>query len=211
MGNRLSGLWCKKTTTLHINNDPKQQQQTQITNDNSICNNNKSHRRKSGGAGGVDGFGGTFRFGSARRLSLTSCVSKDNNRKSVNKSTNSVISTVEQQYEELVKTPVPVSDLKQYESQTLPKPVKTTMKVNAQLPTTVKVSSPTNDDPQFQFQLQFQWINEVTFIMGYPLPLGAVVLFSFSIRLAQRNYLWHLQRFNVPKTTAKTITITKQN
>lgn len=133
MGNRLSGLWCKKTTTLHINNDQKQ---TQISNDN-----NKAQRRKSGGANGSNG-------GNFRRLSLTSCVAKDN-KKQTNKSTNSVISTIEQQYEKLInKTPVPLTDFnsKQYESQTLPScksksKSKTTMKVNAQLPGSVKVSS----------------------------------------------------------------------
>ncbi|EDV96853.1 GH14988 [Drosophila grimshawi] len=116
MGNRLSGLWCKKTTTLHINSDPKQpqqqqqQQQQEKLNENSICNNNKSNRKKSvgaasgaGGAGGGCGsFGGTFRFGSARRLSLTSCASKDRN--TANKTSNCPISTIEAQYQDLVKT-----------------------------------------------------------------------------------------------------------
>lgn len=142
MGNRLSGLWCKKTTTLNINNisdqTKQQQQETQISNDQ-----NKSHRRKSGGTFG----GGTFRLGSARRLSLTSCVSKDNNKNktTTNKSTNSV-STIEQQYEELVNSPVSVTatNSNQFASKTLPNlKSKTTMKVNAQLPScpTVKVSS----------------------------------------------------------------------
>lgn len=136
MGNRLSGLWCKKTTTLHINNEPsqqqqQQQQQTELPGDNSICNNNKSQRKKSAGAGGGGGgFGGTFRFGSARRLSLTSCVSKD--KKSANKSTKyDEIATIEQQYQQLLATK-PGSQ--PHESQ-----AKTAMKVNAQLPT-VKVS-----------------------------------------------------------------------
>ncbi|TDG44157.1 hypothetical protein AWZ03_009434 [Drosophila navojoa] len=148
MGNRLSGLWCKKTATLHINNETKQQQQQQqqqrqqseIVGDNSSAKNNKSHRKKSSGAtaggvgvGGGTGAGGTFRFGSARRLSLTSCVSKDKKSALKATTTNSHISTVEQQYQELLQqnsTSQPV------DSQAESKSVQTaTMKVNAQLPT----------------------------------------------------------------------------
>jgi len=167
MGNRLSGLWCKKTTTLHINNDPKQQQQqTQINNDN-----NKSQKRKSGGTFN----GSTFRLGSARRLSLTSCVSKDNNKKTTNKSANSVVSTIEKEYEELVKTPVTDTNSKQYESKTLPNlKSKTSMKVNAQLPTTAKVSSQFNDS-------QLQCIIEVAFwIFYFPFLRGGICIFNSS-------------------------------
>lgn len=134
MGNRLSGLWCKKTTTaIHINNDTKQQQQDQpdnnTRNSNNNNNNNKSNRRKTGGAAG--GFGGTFRLGSARRLSLTSCVSRDKTEKKATTATNrelppasSAISSIEQQYEKL-------------HSQTLPR-AKSAMKVDSAIPT-VKV------------------------------------------------------------------------
>lgn len=137
MGNRLSGLWCKKTATIHINNDSKQQQQQQEQegveiSDNNTRNssNNKSSKRKSGGAAG------TFRLGSARRLSLTSCVSRDKTeKKTTNKlSGSSVISTIEQQYEELLKTPVQPAQ----QSQTLPRAAKSAMKVDVKLPT-VKV------------------------------------------------------------------------
>lgn len=135
MGNRLSGLWCKKTATIHINNDSKQQQQEneQAKGDYNTrnSNNNKSSRRKSGGAAG------TFRLGSARRLSLTSCVPRDKTeKKTTNKllSGSSAISTIEQQYEELLKTPAqPVQ-----QSQTLPRAAKSAMKVDVKLPT-VKV------------------------------------------------------------------------
>lgn len=137
MGNRLSGLWCKKTATIHINNDSKQQQQQQkqegveISDNNTRnSNNNKSSKRKSGGAAG------TFRLGSARRLSLTSCVSRDKTeKKTTNKlSGSSVISTIEQQYEELLKTPVQPAQ----QNQTLPRAAKSAMKVDVKLPT-VKV------------------------------------------------------------------------
>lgn len=166
MGNRLSGLWCKKTTTLHINNEPnqQQQQQTELPGDNSICNNNKSQRKKSAGAGGGGGrFGGTFRFGSARRLSLTSCVSKD--KKSANKSTNNEIATIEQQYQQLLANK-PGSQ--PHESQS-----KTAMKVNAQLPT-VKVSKKTHTYTQTQLES----------VASCPL---------FMIRCAQCNYSWEQQ------------------
>ncbi|KRG06117.1 uncharacterized protein Dmoj_GI13152, isoform F [Drosophila mojavensis] len=149
MGNRLSGLWCKKTATLQINNETKQQQQQQqqqqqrqqseIAGDNSIAKNNKSNRKKSSGAaaGGVGGAGagagaGTFRFGSARRLSLTSCVSKDK-KTALKATTNSQISTVEQQYQELLQNN---SASQPVDSQAESKSVQTAaMKVNAQLPT----------------------------------------------------------------------------
>lgn len=139
MGNRLSGLWCKKTTTLHINSEPKQQQQSEIVSECGIGKNNKSNRKKSSGAGGGGGGvggAGTFRFGSARRLSLTSCVSRD--KKSANKATtNPEISTLEQQYQELLQASKPAAQ--PLDAQTQPQ---TAMKVNAQLPT-VKVSSAT--------------------------------------------------------------------
>lgn len=133
MGNRLSGLWCKKTATIHINNDSKQQEEQQAKGDYNTRNNNnnKSSRRKSGGAAG------TFRLGSARRLSLTSCVPRDKTEK---KTTNkllpgsSAISTIEQQYEELLKTPAQPAQ----QSQTLPRAAKSAMKVDVKVPT-VKV------------------------------------------------------------------------
>lgn len=139
MGNRLSGLWCKKTATIHINNDSKQQQQEneqQAKGDYNTRNNNnnKSSRRKSGGAAG------TFRLGSARRLSLTSCVPRDKTeKKTTNKllSGSSAISTIEQQYEELLKTPAQPAQPAQ-QSQTLPRAAKSAMKVDVKLPT-VKV------------------------------------------------------------------------
>lgn len=134
MGNRLSGLWCKKTATIHINNDSKQQEkEEQAKGDYNTRNNNnnKSSRRKSGGAAG------TFRLGSARRLSLTSCVPRDKTeKKTTNKllSGSSAISTIEQQYEELLKTPAEPAQ----QSQTLPRAAKSAMKVDVKLPT-VKV------------------------------------------------------------------------
>lgn len=126
MGNRLSGLWCKKTATIHINNDSKQQENEQAKGDYNTRNNNnnKSSRRKSGGAAG------TFRLGSARRLSLTSCVPRDKTEKKTT-SGSSAISTIEQQYEELLKPPA-------QQSQTLPRAAKSAMKVDVKLPT-VKV------------------------------------------------------------------------
>lgn len=171
MGNRLSGLWCKKTTTIHINNDSKQQQQQGGESpDNNSRNNdsNKSNRRKTGGVAG--GFSGTFRLGSARRLSLTSCVSRDKTeKKTTNKSSaSSAISTIEQRYEELHKTqPQP------QHSQTLPR-AKSAMKVDSKLPT-VKVR---------------KYFNLISDRGEHSFQLALTVAPQFAIRYAQRNYLW---------------------
>lgn len=170
MGNRLSGLWCKKTTTaIHINNDSKQQQQQSDNNTRNNNNNNKSNRRKTGGAAG--GFGGTFRLGSARRLSLTSCVSRDKTEKktTTNRSlapASSAISSIEQQYEELHKP---------QHSQTLPR-AKSAMKVDSAIPT-VKVRGVLQPDLRQGGQQVSSWA-------------CLAVAPQFAIRYAQRNYLW---------------------
>lgn len=169
MGNRLSGLWCKKTATIHINNDSKQQQEqegVEISDNNTRNNNNnKSSRRKSGGAAG------TFRLGSARRLSLTSCVSRDKTeKKTTNKlSGSSAISTIEQQYEELLKTPAQAAQ----QSQTLPRAAKSAMKVDVKLPTVKVRAISVRADLQSSLSI-------------WPLAVAP----QFAIRCAQRNYLW---------------------
>ncbi|SPP87196.1 Hypothetical predicted protein [Drosophila guanche] len=121
MGNRLSGLWCKKTT-LNISNKSEQKESP------SPADKTKRIRRKSSGSGtgsGGDGSRGTFRFGSARRLSLT----KDSHKKA----SDTGIATVEQTYRELIQAPIHIAA----ES--------SNMKVNPQLlPPAVKVSAERN-------------------------------------------------------------------
>ncbi|XP_034658729.1 sterile alpha and TIR motif-containing protein 1 isoform X3 [Drosophila subobscura] len=124
MGNRLSGLWCKKTT-LNISNK-SEQKESPIPADKA-----KRIRRKSSGSGtgsGGDGFRGTFRFGSVRRLSLT----KDSHKRA----SDTGISTVEQTYRELVQAPIHVAA----ES--------SNMKVNPQLlPPAVKMTDFSDSSP----------------------------------------------------------------
>lgn len=116
MGNRLSGLWCKKTT-LSITHEDSQKESEETRN----VKGRRSRRKSSAGTG--DGRG-TFRIGSVRRLSLSNCVSRDNNPKKPLCS-EITISTVEKTYRELTNQADLDSD----------------MKVNAQLMPTVKVSS----------------------------------------------------------------------
>ncbi|EDW35105.1 GL25408 [Drosophila persimilis] len=127
MGNRLSGLWCKKTT-LNISSKSEEKENPQIATDKS-----KRTRRKSSGSGGgsvSDGFRGTFRLGSVRRLSLT----KDNHKKGSASSKSDPdpgISTIEHTYRELIQNPI----------HTAADPSSNSMKVNPQLlPSAVKIN-----------------------------------------------------------------------
>lgn len=121
MGNRLSGLWCKKTT-LSITHEEFTKKPSDTSGGSSDKNrttsSNKSGRNRSDGRG-------IFRIGSVRRLSLT-------NKKQISNKTelpeDRAIATVEQTYRELTNS---------------------SMKVNAPLMplATVKVSSSTRHIP----------------------------------------------------------------
>lgn len=119
MGNRLSGLWCKKTT-LSITQQEEQQYNREIRNEKSPPRSGrKSNRIRTKSSGSGDGRG-TFRLASIRRLSL-----RDNPKKTIKTPLdNPSIATVEQTFRELTKR----ADLD------------SSMKVNAQLMPTVKVS-----------------------------------------------------------------------
>ncbi|XP_026847980.1 sterile alpha and TIR motif-containing protein 1 isoform X2 [Drosophila persimilis] len=134
MGNRLSGLWCKKTT-LNISSKSEEKENPQIATDKS-----KRTRRKSSGSGGgsvSDGFRGTFRLGSVRRLSLT----KDNHKKGSASSKSDPdpgISTIEHTYRELIQNPI----------HTAADPSSNSMKVNPQLlPSAVKMTDFSDSSP----------------------------------------------------------------
>jgi len=121
MGNRLSGLWCKKTT-LSITHE-EQPNPRETRNDKGPRNSNKSNRNRTKSSGSSDGRG-IFRLGSVRRLSL-----RDNPSRAIKTPLDKpCIATIEQTFQELTK----------------PADLDSNMKVNAQLMPTVKVSCPSN-------------------------------------------------------------------
>lgn len=98
MGNRLSGLWCKKTTLSITHEEPKKPSDTSGGSDKNrttSSSSNKSGRNRSDGRG-------IFRIGSVRRLSLTSKkpISSKPEQPEVQ-----AVATVEQTYRELSKQP----------------------------------------------------------------------------------------------------------
>ncbi|XP_017111795.1 NAD(+) hydrolase sarm1 isoform X3 [Drosophila elegans] len=150
MGNRLSGLWCKKTT-LSITHE-EQQKTRESRNDNSTHSTHKSSRNRTKSSGSSDGRG-TFRLGSVRRLSL-----RDNPRKTIKTPLEkSNISTIEQTYRELTKQ----SDLD------------SNMKVNAQLMPTVNMTDFSDSSPSGVLSPASSLIENFHKKNGSPQPLGS--------------------------------------
>nr|AAY55556.1 IP03552p [Drosophila melanogaster]AAY55601.1 IP03252p [Drosophila melanogaster] len=152
MGNRLSGLWCKKTT-LSITQQEEQQYNREIRNEKSPPRSGrKSNRIRTKSSGSGDGRG-TFRLASIRRLSL-----RDNPKKTIKTPLdNPSIATVEQTFRELTKR----ADLD------------SSMKVNAQLMPTVKMTDFSDSSPSGVLSPPTSLIENFHKKNSSPQPLGS--------------------------------------
>ncbi|KMY98267.1 NAD(+) hydrolase sarm1 isoform X3 [Drosophila simulans] len=152
MGNRLSGLWCKKTT-LSITHQEEQQYSRETRNDKSPPRSGrKSNRIRTKSSGSGDGRG-TFRLASVRRLSL-----RDNPKKAIKTPLdNPSIATVEQTFRELTKR----ADLD------------SSMKVNAQLMPTVKMTDFSDSSPSGVLSPPTSLIENFHKKNSSPQPLGS--------------------------------------
>ncbi|XP_017053144.1 NAD(+) hydrolase sarm1 isoform X3 [Drosophila ficusphila] len=151
MGNRLSGLWCKKTTlsiTHEEQSNPRETRNDKVT--RGI--NHKSSRNRTKSSGSSDGRG-TFRLGSVRRLSL-----RDNPKKTIKTpSENPNISTIEQTFRDLTQQ----TDLD------------SEMKVNAQLLPTAKMTDFSDSSPSGVLSPASSLIENFHKKNGSPQPLGS--------------------------------------